>query len=354
MRGEPQKVVVNISTRTIVNIVLIGLLIVAVFVLRDVVLVLLTSIVIASFVESGVKKLREYKFSRTLAVVVIYFIGILITTLVFYLITPVLIKETSGLVELASKYNSSGIIGEVSSDISGARSFVSSFPNGTESSLIENIQAFVSNFSEGVIGIFSVAFGGIINFLLIVVISFYLATQENGISNFLRIILPLKQEEYAIDLWQRTERKLGFWMQGQLLLSLIIGVITYIGLLILGVKYAFILALITAFFELIPFGLILAIVPAVVIAYVDGGITLGFITLALYLVVHQFEVYLIQPFVIKKVVGISPLMVIISIVIGSQLAGFWGIILAVPVAVCVLEFMDDVEKRKRVPIQPNE
>jgi predicted PurR-regulated permease PerM len=174
-----------------------------------------------------------------------------------------------------------------------------------------------------------------------------LSTQENGIPNFLRIILPPKQEEYAIDLWQRTERKLGHWIQGQLLLSVIIGTLTYIGLLIFGVKYAFVLALITAFFELIPFGLILAIVPAVIIAYVDGGISLGFITLALYLIIQQFETYLIQPFVVKKIVGISPLMVIISIVIGSQLAGFWGVILAVPVAVCVLEFMDDVEKRKR-------
>lgn len=346
MKGEPQKVIVNISTRTIINTLLLLLLIVALFVLRDVVLVLLTSIVIASFVEAGVKKLKQYKFSRTLAVISIYFISILITTGIFYLVVPILLNESAGLVELISKYNSSGVINEVSTDISGTQSLLSSFTDGSQS-ISSDVQSFISNLSEGFISIFSMAFGGIVNFLLIVVISFYLSTQENGVSNFLRIILPAKQEEYAIDLWKRTERKLGHWIQGQLLLSVIIGVLTYIGLLIFGIKYAFVLALITAFFELIPFGMILAIIPAVIIAYVDGGITLGVITLAIYLVIQQFETYLIQPFVVNKVVGISPLMVIISIVIGSQLAGFWGIILAVPVAVCVLEFMDDVEKRKR-------
>ncbi len=346
MKGEPQKVIVNISTRTIINILLLVLLIVALFVLRDVVLVLLTAIVIASFVEAGVKKLKEYRFSRTLAVICIYFVSILVTTGVFYLVVPIVVNESSGLVALVSKYSSSGLINEVSTDISGVQSFVSSISDGG-TSVSADAQSFISNISEGFIGVFSAAFGGVINFLLIVVISFYLSTQENGIPNFLRIILPPKQEEYAIDLWQRTERKLGHWIQGQLLLSVIIGTLTYIGLLIFGVKYAFVLALITAFFELIPFGLILAIIPSVIIAYVDGGISLGFITLALYLVIQQFETYLIQPYVVKKIVGISPLMVIISIVIGSQLAGFWGVILAVPVAVCVLEFMDDIEKRKR-------
>jgi predicted PurR-regulated permease PerM len=126
----------------------------------------------------------------------------------------------------------------------------------------------------------------------------------------------------------------------------IIGVLAYLGLTILGVKYSFILAIATAFSELIPFGLFLVVIPAMVFAYLNGSITVAFLTLFLYFILHQFENYLIYPLIVKKVIGISPLVVILAILIGGTLAGFWGVILAIPCAVCLLEFLNDLEKKK--------
>jgi predicted PurR-regulated permease PerM len=181
---------------------------------------------------------------------------------------------------------------------------------------------------------------------LIVIISFYLSIKEKGIENFLRVIIPDESEEYIIDLWQRTEHKIGLWMQGQMLIGLIVGLLTYLGLTILGVKYSLVLAIITGVFELIPFGIYLAIIPAIMFSYLDGGATLALLSVALYFILHQFEAYLIYPLVIKKVIGISPLVIILSILIGWQLAAFWGVILAIPFAVCLFEFLDDLEKKK--------
>jgi predicted PurR-regulated permease PerM len=162
----------------------------------------------------------------------------------------------------------------------------------------------------------------------------------------LRIITPAKNEKYIIDLWNRTQRKIALWLKGQLILGLIVGVLIFIVLSIFGLPYALLLALATAVFELIPFGVTLAMVPATGIAYVEGGITLAALVLASYVVIQQIENYVLQPLVVKKIVGISPLVVILSVLIGFELAGFWGLILAVPVAVALLEYVDDLEKKR--------
>ena len=131
-----------------------------------------------------------------------------------------------------------------------------------------------------------------------------------------------------------------------MLIGLIIGVLSYLGLTILGVKYSFVLAVITAFCEIVPFGIFLAMVIVTIFGFLDGGVTLAVLSFGLYFILHQFETYLIYPLIIKKVIGISPLVVILSIIIGVELAGFLGVILAIPAAVCLLEFLDDLEKKK--------
>jgi predicted PurR-regulated permease PerM len=135
-------------------------------------------------------------------------------------------------------------------------------------------------------------------------------------------------------------------MQGQLLMGVIVGMLTYLGLTIIGVKYSLVLALVVIVAELVPFGLILATIPGILFAYLDGGVTIAAITALMYLILGQFESYLIYPLIVRKATGISPLVVIIALLIGATLAGFWGVILAVPCAVCLLEFLDDLEKKK--------
>ena len=151
-----------------------------------------------------------------------------------------------------------------------------------------------------------------------------------------------------IGLWKRTEHKIGLWMQGQMLMGVIIGMLAYLGLTIIGVKYSLVLSLIIIIAELVPFGLIVATIPAVLFAYLDGGVSLAALTLALYFILGQFESYLIYPLVMKKATGVSPLVVILSVLIGAELAGIWGVFLGVPIAVCLFEFLEDIEKKKKL------
>ncbi len=350
MNINDKNTAIVISSGTIIRTILIVILFVLIYVLRDLVLVLLTSVVIASSIEPITKLLCKYRINRVIAVIFIYLVVFLSFIGIVYFFVPPLLSETSRLASSLPQYvesiniplqaknigigNTGSLVGGISKTLSIKDS-------------ITSLESAISSFSGGTLQVVSFVFGGIFSFVLIVIISFYLAVQEKGIENFLRIITPIKHEPYVIDLWKRTQGKIGKWMQGQLLLGLLIGILVYLGLTILGVQYAFILAIIAAVAELIPlFGATIAAVPAVAIGFLDS-ITLGFMVLGLYVIIQQFENHLIYPLVVRKVVGVPPLLIILALIIGAQLAGFLGIILAVPLAAALIELTDDIQKEKK-------
>ena len=131
-----------------------------------------------------------------------------------------------------------------------------------------------------------------------------------------------------------------------MLLGVLIAILTYLVLAIMGIQYALLLAIIAGVMELIPYGILLALVPAVSFSYLSGGISSAAMVLGAYLIIHQFEVYLFSPLVIKKVTGLSPLVIILAVLIGYELGGFWGLLLSIPGALLFMEIMNDVEKHK--------
>lgn len=340
---------ISISTGTIIRTFSVALGFFLLWFLRDIILVILTSIVIASFVESAVPYFKKIKVSRVFGIAMLYVLSILLIAAVFYLFAPLLITEIYNFAFFVSSY-----VPDVnflnyfqSEEFSGAKDIVNSLSsNFSLSSLLEISKAFIDNLSAGFFNTLSVAFGSIFNFILIVVISFYLSVQEKGIENFLRIILPLKYEDYAVDLWERSRRKIAFWIKGQMLLALLVAVLVYLVLALLGMNYALLLAIIAGIMELVPYGIIVALVPAVSFSYISGGIPDALMVAGAYLIIHQFEVFLFTPLIVKRVVGLSPLVVILAVLIGFELSGFWGIVLSIPVAVFVMELIGDLEKRK--------
>lgn len=349
MQENNKNIRLSISNDSIVRVILIGLVFYAAFKLTNLILIILTSIVIASFVVYAVSKMNRYIKNRTASVIIIYVISIALIVGLLSVFVPVFITEMSDLVGQLSKYiPNSSILNSFQVDtISGAKTVVSNIShNASLGDVVKSTQNLVESLSGGFFSIFGTAFGGMLNLLLIFIISFYLSITEKGIENFLRIVTPDVHKEYLINLWQRTERKIGLWMQGQMLMGVIVGVLAYLGLTIIGVKYSLVLALMVIIAELVPFGLVIATIPALLFAYLDGGVTIAAITLGFYLILGQFETYLIYPLIVKRATGISPLVVILSVLIGAELAGIWGVFLAVPMAVCLIEFFDDLEKKK--------
>ena len=341
---------INISSGTIIRTILFLLLILFLYFFRDLLLIILTAIVIASSIEPLVKWLVRRKIPRVLSVIFVYLSVAVAFSAIFITFVPLILEETSNLSGAIPQYASS-VNSWTSTNSSGflsgqtVQNFSSNF---SLDEIVSGLKSTVGHTFNGFWQAISSIFGGLVSFILIIVFSFYFAVQEYGIVSFLRIVTPINHEKYVIDLWRRSQLKIGRWMQGQLLLALFIGILVYLGLMILGVKYALLLAILAAMAELIPlFGPILAAIPAVLISFLDGGTTLGLMVLGLYVIIQQFENHLVYPLVVKKVVGVPPLMVIIALLMGAKLAGFLGIIIAVPIAAVLMEFANDVERKKR-------
>lgn len=338
---------ISISLGTIIKTIVILLALILVYLLRDLALVILTSVVVASAIEPAAEWLTKRRLPRVPAVLLIYLIGFGL----FFVLIPVFIFPVfSDLISLSSTLPAK--IGDLStwlgtSDTLGA--ITGSL--GEQISVIElvnNLQGTLADTSRGFLQIASIVFGGFLSFVLIIVFSFYLAVQADGVENFLRVVTPIDRENYVLNLWRRAQKKIGLWMQGQLLLGLIIGVLVFLGLTIFNVPYALVLALLAALFELIPFfGPILAAVPAVILSF-SVSPTQGLMILAFYIIIQQFENHLIYPLVVRKLVGVPALVVIIGLIAGAKLAGFLGIILAVPVSVVLIELVNDWERRRKL------
>lgn len=344
-----ENISISINSGTIVRVILFLLLLLFLYFFRDLVLIILTAIVIASSIEPLAKWFIKRKIPRVLSVILVYLLVAGIFVGLFVVFVPLILEEISYLSKSLPEYldslnfwpslNETGLFSqEVIQSLSTSFSF---------DDVISGLKLATNYTANGLWQTVNSIFGGLISFILIIVFSFYFAAQEYGIINFLRVVTPLKQEKYILDLWRRSQLKIGKWMQGQILLALFIGLLVYLGLMILGVKYSFLLAILAVLAELIPlFGPILASIPAILIGFFDGGVSLGLMVLGLYIIIQQFENHLIYPLVVKKVVGVSPLLVIIALLVGAQLAGFLGIIIAVPVAAVLMEFVNDLGKNK--------
>ena len=348
MAETPRDFHISINSGTIVRffIMLVGLL--ALYYLSDVLLVVVAAVIIASAVEPAVRRLKRYGINRAFGAIIIYIIlaATLATILIFFM--PVVINDVSAFLASAPKTIS---LGELWSPIRDLGTGAGSLAAHTISlsDFVGSLKAFFGAGSTAdAFQTASFIFGGFVSFMLIVVISFYLSVQEGGVDDFLSIITPVRHHAYIIDLWHRSQRKIAFWLQGQIILGIVVGLLVYLVLSILGIPHALVLALFAGVLEIIPvFGPIIASIPAILVAFMNVGVGTGFLLIGLYVLIYQFESQLFYPLVVRKIVGISPIVVILALVIGAKLAGVLGAALAVPLSAALMEYIHDIEKRKK-------
>src|SRR3989344_474162 len=327
--GRMQKV--SITTGSWVKLAIVALLVYALFQVWGFILVLITSIVIASAIEPGTRGLIRHSIPRLVSVIIIYVGTAATLSLVFYFLLLPLIGEVSGFINTLTIYSNAVANDSVLSDVFRTQELFGGLDTPrVMTELGEYLKTFSQFISQGIFSTAAAIFGGVVSFVLIIVLSFYLAVQDDGVGKFLRIIVPSDYEEYALRLWRRSQLKIGYWMEGQLILGVMVALLVYVTLLIVGVPHA----------------LLLAVLAGIFVAYGSLGMTTALVIAGIYLLIQQLENHILYPMVVKKVVGVPPIVSIIAIVIGGQLAGFLGILVAVPVAVVAMEFLSDYEERK--------
>ncbi len=338
--GENKKIVFDLSSNSFVKLVAFVLLVIFLYLVRDLLLMIFVAIVIASGLDPMIDYFHKRKIPRTISLLVVYIFLIAIITLIIYVLVPPIIEQIQQLIVILPQYF------EIVSDYLG-KNFnifeeeVSNFEEVTKS-LTGKFGDFATNIYDTLSGFL----GGLLTLIIILVLSFYFTVEEDNFKKFITSITPTKHRLYIEDLVKRIQRQIGLWLRGQLTLGLIVGVLIFIGLSVLDVRYALILALLAAIFEIVPYiGPILAAIPAVFLAF-NQSPTTGFLVIGLYLIVQQIENHIIVPKVMGKTVGLNPLVVILVILVGSKIAGIMGAILAVPIATALQVFLRDIFEMK--------
>ena len=343
---------ISISTGTIVRFLLVVVTLILLYYISDVLLVILAAIVIASAIEPLVRRLKKRSIHRVVSVLIIYICVAILLAALFIFFVPMVVNDTASFLNNLPDTISFGQLWSPIRDIGvtlGSTSVGSHTVSIAE--FVRGLQSLVIGTGAGAFQTASLIFGGVLSFALVVVLSFYLAVQEDGVDDFLRIITPIRHHEYIIDLWKRSQRKIALWLQGQIILGIVVGVLVYLVLMVVGIPHALVLAVFAGLFEIIPvFGPIISSIPAILIAFADSGVGTGVLLMGLYLIIYQFESQLFYPLVVKKVVGVSPIVVILALVIGAKLAGVLGALIAVPLSAALMEYVHDIEKYKKAEV----
>ena len=341
---KDKNIVVNISPGTILTVLFALLVVWFLYEIWEVVLVVLTAIIFSMALAPGKRFFARFKIPEPITVVMLYTMVFVIFTFFIYSLLPTVLQQYQLFLEKLPSMI------DLIKDVTKGTIFEGVVANQSIEALASSPKQITQTLQElfkvtgG--GVFSL-FGGLINITLFFLLTFLFAVNPKSLDEFLFVVTPQKYRKYVEDLWHRTQIKMSQWFQGQALLMIIIGVLTYLALVILGVPNALFLAVFAGIMEIIPiFGPIFGAIPAVLMAWTTGDITTVMLVIAVFVVIQQFENNLIYPLVVSKVVGISSILIILAAVVGGSIAGFIGVVIAVPLAGVIQEFFNDVKSGK--------
>lgn len=322
---------ISISTATILKIFSIILGLWFLYLVRDVLALLFLSVILTATFDSPVDFLARRKIPRPLGVLIIYAIMLLIVGLLFSFLIPPLISQFQEFAKELPGYASSfeSFLNSISRY---AQSYNIKF--NTSDFLLQNTGGFFQSSNQ----IFSTTVGVFSFFISVVVVlalTFYMLVKEDGMNKFLLFITPQAQQGRIIAIADSIKKKVGNWLAGQLLLMAIIFFLDFIALSIFKVKYALALAILAGLLEIVPYlGPIISIGLASVVGFLISPVT-GLMVLGILTIIQQIESNIIVPQLMKKVVGLNPILVILALMIGIKLGGVLGAVLAVPIATSI-------------------
>lgn len=323
---------VEITSKTILFTV--GLILLLLFVrnLVDLFINLFIAFILMSALKPSVDWLEKRRFPRSVAAVSVIILSLGVIFLVFYFALPPLVSQS---VDFIVYLTQQLFLGIQQIDNQLTLSDLINFPNLTQQ--LPNITSILSKTFLGI-------FGNLFNLLSIFFFALYFLLGINQLERLFKRFFTDRQTGFFMETIKSVERQLGMWMRAELVLMLIIGVFSYIGLTLLKVNYALPLAVIAGTLEVFPIvGPIVSAIPAFFVGATASGV-LGLAVIALYIVIQQLENNLVVPLVMKKAIGIPPLAVLISLIVGQKVAGFFGIVLAVPFVAAITIILKEVFK----------
>lgn len=331
-------ITIEFSFKTILWVIATVVALWLVVTIKEVLVILFLAYIFAAALDPIVDTLEKKKLPRSVAILLLYVAIIAVGVLFVELVVPPTIAQVSQLAKDSNLYidKISLFLKDINPSLETAgRQVLSKTLGSLSGSNINQIAGTAIGFFTGALGLIAVF-----------VIGFYLLIQRDGVEKGLSAILPQKYQKRAFAISREIAKKMSSWVRGQLFLAFVIFLLNYIALTILHVDMALTLALISGVLELLPIiGPIVAGVLAALIALATSPL-LAIIVAIWYIVVQQLENHILVPQIMKKSVGLNPIIVIVAILVGGKVMGFWGVLISVPVFACISVIFEEFKKNK--------
>lgn len=303
----------------------------------DVILQLFGAVLLAIFLHGLAGFVRRYtNLSNGLSVLLVSLVLASILGLSIWLLAPNVSEQVRNLRnEIPS---SAQKLSEFVSRYSWGKTLIDQMPSANDVLDYINNASFISRVG----GFFSTTFGAIANFFIIILLAIYLASEPRlYIKGFIKLF-PIERRERAREILYEIVDMLGWWLIGKFCSMLVIGIMTWIGLSIIGVPLSLTLGLIAGLLSFIPnFGPILSAVPAILLGFIDSPVKALYV-LILYIVVQLIESNLITPMIERRTVELPPVLTIISQLALGVLIGGLGLVLATPLLAVAMVLIQTV------------
>ncbi len=328
---------ISISTGTFFKAVLIFLGLWFLWYIREIVAMFVVAIMLASVIDPFADWFAQKRIPRGLAVLIVYTVLLALASLIVIVLVPIVVEQSGQLLQNIS---------------TSSRDLIDSFVQFQQrhqvlDSLTSGLQSFQQSITASAGSVFTTVkgfFGGIAALIIVLVLAFYMVVEEDSMRKYFRTLAPAEYQPYLNQTLKKMQMKIGAWLRGQIILGFFIGLAVYIGLKLLGVPYALLLALIAGLFEIVPYvGPIISLIPAAIIGFAQSPV-LGVAVVILYLILQQVENNVLVPKIMQKVTGLSPILSIAALLVGVQIGGVVGAILAIPLATMIAVVVEDIFK----------
>lgn len=303
--------------------------------IRAVVYILIGAIFFAYLIYPAVERLGK-KMPRAVAILVVYAGIAIVLVLAGWFIVPPIAADVAQLIA-----HSPEAAAQVSSLVNDPQNpLVAHLPPWMRAELaqapdqvLQWVKVHGLETFGHALGIIVGTVAAIATFVIIPLLAAYLLLDIDNIRNGFRALFPEERADGALRLLAELDDVVGSFIRGQLLVATTVGILITIGLLILHVKYAFLLGLLAAVGDLIPYvGAVLAFVPSFLIALVNNGWVNAIIVGVVFLAIFEGEGHVIAPNILGRNVKLSPFVVLLALLVGGDLAGILGMLIAVPIA----------------------
>ena len=318
-------------------VTLIILLVLATIYVIDVILLLFGAILLAIFLHGLANISRRYlRLSEGYSVLLVSTLLVTILALSVVLLAPSVGEQVKNL-----RQDLPESIGKVSvflSNYSWGRSILEQLPGTGEIAEKFNDSSVLTRIG----GYFSSTIGAITNIALMLLLSIYLASEPKTYIKGFAKLFPQERRKRVREILYEIGETLSWWLIGKGASMLFIGVLTWIGLSIIGVPLALTLGLIAGLFSFVPnFGPILSAVPAILLAFVNSP-TSALYVLILFVVVQLIESNLVTPLIERRTVELPPVLTIFAQLALTILVGAVGLILATPILAVVMVLVQTI------------